>query len=113
MKVTYCSSSSGFWPAYSSQHCSRACFLINKKLRVSFWTVKHSRSDLSSLTLELRETMIHIHNVYSPPPGSLQDINREFLIYSLWDLLNKPGEHLLVRDFNVHHPMWGEARCTQ
>ena len=75
--------------------------------------MKHSRSDLSSLILKLKDMTLHIHNVYSSLSKSLWNINRDSLIYSLQQLLSRPGKHLLVRDFNIHHSMWEETRCMK
>jgi hypothetical protein len=112
MKITYCFNNSSFWSVYLQQYHSWICFLINKKLLILFWIMKHSKSDLFSLIFELEETMIHIHNMYLLFSEFLWDINREFLIYSLQNLLNKLNKHFLVRDFNVHHSTWKETKCT-
>jgi hypothetical protein len=111
MNATYCPGRSKFWPVYPSGFRSRACFLVNKDLSLSSWSVSHQQPDLSTLTLRLENHTLHIHNAYSRPPGALNITDRESPIYALAQLLNKPGEHLLVGDFNLHHPWWGGARC--
>ena len=95
MNVIFCFSSSSFWSIYSQQHWSQACFLMNKKILISFWTMKHSKSDLSLLTLKLKDMILHIHNVYLSSSRSLQNINKDFFIYSLQQLLSRFDEHLL------------------
>ena len=86
---------------------------MNKKILISSWIMKHSRSDFSSLTFKLKDMMLHIHNVYLLLLKSLQNVNKDFLIYSLQQLLSRSDEYLLVRDFNVHHSMWKKTRCMK
>ena len=113
MNVIFCSSSSDFWLVYLQQYQNQACFLINKKILISFWTVKHLKSDLSLLTLKLKNMTLYIHNVYSLSSESLWNINKNSLIYSLQQLLSKSNKYLLIRDFNVYHSMWRETRCMK
>jgi hypothetical protein len=111
MNATYCPSSCGFWPAYPRQFRTRACFLISKKIPLSSWTVSYPCPDFTTLTLQTENYTVHIHNIYSQPPGALNRVIRESPIYTLAQQLNKPGEHMLIGDFNLHHPSWGGARC--
>jgi hypothetical protein len=111
MNATYCPGRSRFWPAYPNRFHSRACFLVNKELSLSGWSVNHLQPGLSTLTLHLEDRTIHIHNIYSQSPGALNRVDRSSPIYMLPQLLSSPGEHLVMGDFNLHHPWWGGARC--
>jgi hypothetical protein len=111
MNATYCPGRSKYWPAYPQRFRSHACFLISKELSLSSWSVEHPQPDLTTLTLQLEDRTLHIHNIYSQPPGAYNTVVRESPIYALPTLLSKPGEHLVVGDFNLHHPWWGGARC--
>ena len=111
MNATYCLQNSGFWPAYPPQFHSRACFLVNKNLPLSSWSVVHPCPDLSTLTLQVEGRTLHIHNVYSSPPGALHIVNRDSPLYTLPQLLNTPSDHLVLGDFNLHHPTWDGPRC--
>ena len=111
MNATYCPSSSGFWPAYPKQFRSRACFLVRKTFPLSSWSVEYPAPDIASLTLQIEGRTIHIHNVYSKSPNSYTHINQESPIFKLPQLLSKPGEHVLLGDFNLHHPIWGGPQC--
>jgi len=74
--------------------------------------VKYFKSDLFSLIFELEKIIIHIHNMYLLSSKFLWDINKKFLIYYLWNLLNKFSEHFLIKNFNVYYSIWKEARYT-
>ena len=113
MNVIFCFNSSSFWSVYLWQHQNQACFLMNKKISISSWIVKHSRSDFSLLIFKLKNMMLHIHNIYLSLSRFLQNINKDFFIYSLQQLLSRSEEHLLVKNFNVHHSMWKETRCMK
>src|SRR2546430_1757712 len=111
MHATYCPGRSKFWPAYPQRFRTRACFLVNKALSLSSWSVDYPQPDLATLTLQLEDRVLHIHTVYSESPGALNTELRDSPIYSLRQLLDKPGEHLVLGDFNLHHPLWGGVRC--
>ena len=111
MNVTHCSSSCSYWSVYSSDHQSRACLMISKKLSHSIWTVKHSQSDIASVTLQLNDITVHIHSMYVLEPEGLCRMNHNFPIYRISQLLQKPGEHILLEDFNLHHSRWEETTC--
>jgi len=81
----------------------RVCFFVHKKLDPKKWAIRHYTKDLSTLTIHTGGSLgtIHIHNVYNPSPGqgsSLGDLNQV--------LTSLQGEHLVVGDFNLHHPLW-------
>jgi hypothetical protein len=62
--------------------------------------------DFSTLYIDLLDHTLHIHNLYSMPPGSERTTEYNTPIPLLRDALEAPGEHLLIGDFNVHHPWW-------
>ena len=113
MNVIFYFSSSNFWSIYLQQHWNQACFLMNKKILISFWTMKHSKSDFSLLIFKLKNMILHIHNVYLSFLKFLQNINKNFLIYSLQQLLSKSDEYLLVRNFNIHYLIWEKIKCMK
>jgi hypothetical protein len=81
----------------------RVCFFINKKLHPKQWTVQHHSRFLSTLTLRgtgLREP-VHIHNIYNPGPPAPSVLGE--LARAIEGL---SGAHLVVGDFNLHHPLW-------
>src|SRR5437016_1519810 len=56
---------------------------------------------------------VHIHNIYSARPESLRTVDRESPVYLLPQLLAAQGEHIVVGDFNLHHPIWGGSHCLE
>ena len=90
---------------YMNDANTRVCFFINKKLAPASYNVTHHSKDLVSMTLRLHNgRAIHIHNVYNPCRGGgpstlplLDQILKE----------HSEEEHLVVGDFNLHHPKWG------
>jgi hypothetical protein len=61
---TYCPSQTQFFPAYNdSKRCS--CFLINKRLDITYCDVIFLRPDCCSLQLRTESFIIWIHNIYS------------------------------------------------
>ena len=48
---------------------------------------------------------MHIHNVYNPSPAAVTTDNPSRLNQAR-GLIQAPGEHILVGDFNLHHPNW-------
>src|SRR5436190_4314811 len=111
MNATHCPGSSGFWPAYPKQFRSKACFLVRKTFPLSSWSVEYPAPDIASLTMQINDQIIHIHNVYSKPPRNYTHIDQNSPIFKLPELLKKPGEHVLLGDFNLHHPIWGGPQC--
>ena len=51
---------------------------------------------------------INVHNVYNPPPASHNDEAGTASITALNNALTMPGCHIVVGDFNLHHPLWCE-----
>jgi hypothetical protein len=110
---------------------TRTCFYVNKRLKVDDWDVEFSGGDCCSLRLRREEgPNIWIHNIYNPSPSSVNDPSPPQFIDSLQGslnldgslnsdssmnteepphvegLLNRSGEHIVLGDFNLHHPSW-------
>jgi hypothetical protein len=107
--ATYCPSSSAFYMAYNDEE-RRSCFLINKSLNISSWDVDYSGPDVCSLKLQLQDITLWIHNFYNQPPGSYYTTDYPSSLTLLPDLLAREGEHLVLGDFNLHHPLWSSPR---
>ena len=102
---TYCPSTSGFIPAYDDRQ-RRSCFLINRRLDPTTWSVEYPSPDLAVVCLQVEDRTIWVYNIYNPPPGSYSTDQTSTPISLLPDLLSRNGDHLLLGDFNLHHPMW-------
>lgn len=106
---TYCPRASNFVPAYDD--CKRrSCFLVNKNLDTTTWHAEFLGPDLAILNLRLKGTSIWIYNTYSQPPGGYGVTEYPTPIPRLAPLLEREGEHILLGDFNLHHPMWSGVR---
>lgn len=103
--TTYCPRAAPFFLAYPPEK-GRCCFLINKKLDISTWEPSFTSPDLGSLQIQAGGRRIWVHNVYSQPPKSHSDISSPTPIPMLTNLLEQEGEHIVLGDFNLHHPLW-------
>ena len=105
INATYCPSSCGYWPAYPKHFKSRVCFLVSKQIPLSKWLVQYPYLDIASLILQTKNYVVYIHNIYSAGLGGLGIVNQELPIYYLPQLFNELGEHIVIKDFNLHHPI--------
>ena len=85
---------------------TRVCFYISKALDPDKWKVKEHSPDLLTLTLRLDDRTLNIHNCYNQPP-KLATSRELGVLRDLRDALQSSGEHIIVGDFNLHHPLWG------
>ena len=78
------------------------------------WEVEFTSRDLSTLRLRTKcpnqeqDRWIKIHNAYNPPPGNRTP--QESVIPKLRTALDAGSEHIVVGDFNLHHPLWAGPR---
>ena len=84
----------------------------HKDIDSNTWEVEVAELDYFSVQLQLRDnhgTMetLTIHNVYNPGPPSTATASYRSTIPRLELGLEAEGEHLVVGDFNLHHPWWG------
>ncbi len=91
---------------YPLRHDTRVCFYVSKVLDPDKWKVKEHSPDLLTLTLSLGSETLHIHNCYNQPP-KLATSREQGVLRELPRALDSHGEHILLGDFNLHHPMWG------
>lgn len=93
--------------SYMPHPATRVCFFIHKRLALSTWNVKHHTPDFSILEIRISNARtIRIHNIYNP----CQQSGDPSLIPTIVDRLNESPsniEHILLGDFNLHHPLWG------
>ena len=102
--TTYCPRSAPFFLVYPLEK-GQCCFLVSKRLNTSTWEPSFQSPDLCSLQFEAEGRRIWIHNIYSQPPGSYNTTSFPTPIPSLASLLKQAGEHIVLRDFNIHHPL--------
>jgi hypothetical protein len=101
--TTYCPSASLFWPVYPTDKHARVCFIVNKHLDLTAWTINFFSDFLATLRLEINGGHIQIVNCYTLPQSSLLSLNAS-LIYQVLDLLPRQDKIMLLGDFNLHYP---------
>jgi endonuclease/exonuclease/phosphatase family metal-dependent hydrolase len=88
----------------------RICVYISKVLPTNSWQTTHHSNLLSTTTITTAPTLIRMHNYYNPPaPYNNRDPGP---LAQLPDLLGMAGQHILLGDFNLHHPLWGGDSVT-
>jgi hypothetical protein len=107
VSTSYNSFNIDFHLTYHSDDDVRICFYVNTKLDVNRWSMNFSFDDVC--TLEIRivdDRVINIHNVYNS--SLIFYISRVVLIVieTIKSKLNDEKEHVLLKDFNLHHSMW-------
>jgi exonuclease III len=111
--ATYCPGSCPFVPIFKKEG-TRSCLLVNKRLDINQWDARVTSKDLCSVRLLCAGKKIWVHSVYSPPPGSHSTRATQYPnpLDHLATLLEEEGDcqHLIVGDFNLHHPIWSGDR---
>jgi len=90
---------------------SRVSTYVNKKIPLSSWQETFHSDDLHSVTLRIEDgiqgsRIINIHNMYNPPPRSHNENEDLGTLVYLPQATRMPGEHIILGDFNLHHPLW-------
>ena len=106
LQTSYCPRSCQYDLAFPTEGRARTCILINKRLLPNRWMTGTS-PDYCWIRIETETEPMTIHNIYSETPPSYQTRNWNTPIPRLRDALQQPGQHLIVGDFNLHHPIWG------
>lgn len=95
------------FPAATEEGPARVCFFVNTCLDRAHWTVREHSRDLMTLKLQYIEhgqsRCIHIHNLYREATRG----NITAILDQLNGVLDEEEQHLVVGDFNLHHPTWG------
>lgn len=106
--ASYNPGDSGFYLVDSREEGSRVCCYVNKRISIDSWSETFHSKDLVTITLRVAcgSRVIHIHNCYNPPSqhSETEDLGT---LAVLPQALSMPGEHILLGDFNLHHPLWG------
>lgn len=96
--------------AYMDDLLTRVCFYINKKIALASWTVKFHLPDLCTLRIKTTTNRIlHIHNIYNPTIAS-EEPSKIPLLQTILET-SPLDEHMVLGDFNLHHPNWGGPNC--
>jgi endonuclease/exonuclease/phosphatase (EEP) superfamily protein YafD len=92
----------------NKQARSRVSIYVNKEISIGSWEEVFHSPDAVMVTLRLAggTQAINVHNVYNPSPASHNDETGTASIMALNSALTMPGHHIVVGDFNLHHPRW-------
>jgi hypothetical protein len=104
--TTYCPRRCQYNLVFPQQGRARTALFINKQLPIAKWYAGQE-PDYCWVKLELDSGPITIHNVYSESPGSYVTTEWNTPIHQIIEAIKAPGRHLVVGDFNLHHPLWG------
>jgi ribonuclease HI len=100
---------------YMENEGTRVCFYISRRL-YGTWSHTHHSPDLSTLSIKVQEQgqnerTIHIHNVYNPSPSTDCPTGTLPLLEQMLQQYKASEEHIVLGDFNLHHPYWGGINC--
>jgi exonuclease III len=106
--ATFNPRNSAFHACDARAETARVCCYINKRISTDSWTETHHSDDLMSITLRFAgdRRVVNIHNCYNPPPLSHSESSNLGTLDKLPQALSMSGEHILLGDFNLHHPLW-------
>lgn len=95
----------GYHTVFPSPRASIALF-ISKKLDSSTWSTWDPpgatlTDHIQTVTIETPIGRLHVRNIYNRPRLHTRDV-----LDQIDRRLRQPGEHLLLGDFNLHHPTW-------
>lgn len=102
----------------------RVCFYVNKRIDPKSWSIRYHTRDASTLTVKTDRGAIHVHNIYVESKVRDEgDENRQELraatakatLQVVRRLLRNSGagQHVVVGDFNLHHPLWSQTTQSQ
>lgn len=115
--TTYKQTHQRFVLEYMDHRETRVCFFINKRIDPKTWKVTHHTPDLATVHLTVKgdgntPRTINIHNIYKPP--SREDYQgEEDILDNLNEALQGRGEHVLLGDLNMFHPLWSDPLSTR
>lgn len=106
----YCLREAGYHAVHYSTNEYRVTTLVNESLGASKWDSKCPNPDIIIVTIHTNEGDLHVYNVYNFSTQSLTHC-LEGTLPLLRQQLLKPGNHIIVDDFNFYHPVWGDHQC--
>jgi hypothetical protein len=98
-----------FHLTYEQKHNVRICFYINVKLNVNDWSIEHVFFDVCIFKFKITQKninrIVHIHNVYNALSISYSSNELLSSLKTIKRLLNNDAEHVLLKNFNLHHSL--------
>ena len=85
---------------------------VNKRILRNRISEIHKEKDLVSLRISTSKEDIYIYNVYIGPTTYLTK-DTPPILYNLKRLLENKGKHIILGDFNLHHPLWNSSTYSK
>lgn len=109
---------SGFHLLYKPRGNTQVCLYINERIDPDSWEIEYGSADICTLKIKIQnnnvKSLIYIYNVYNPFPTSYSSTESPSTFLEVEHALNVDAKHILLGDFNLHHPYWsGPSRPTQ
>ena len=106
--ITHCPAASPFTLVWAEPN-SRSCLFVNKAINSSRWEQQITSRDMYSVSIRMSKGELWIYSIYAQPPGLHTTRAEEYAnpFSDLRELLEEQGNirHIVVGDFNVHHPL--------
>ncbi|KNG79995.1 putative reverse transcriptase [Aspergillus nomiae NRRL 13137] len=84
---------------------ARVALYISRKINPRTWRHTVHSADCQELELHVQGRKLRIFNIYNPGPW---DTNRTGTVELLDRVVAPRGDHIILGDFNLHHPAWSE-----
>jgi hypothetical protein len=106
VSTSYNSFSIDFHLLYKMKENVRMCFYVNTKLNVNNWSIDFVFSDMRTLKLNLNDQrIVNIHNVHSVSSVFYASNASLFIIEMTQHRFVVDEEHVLLKNFNLHHSL--------
>jgi exonuclease III len=93
--------SHGYKLAFEFQaNANRVAFYVRNELKN--WRATRRVDHIATISVETDFDIVHFHDFYIPP-----DKISTWYIDWIMESLNAEGQHVIMGDFNLHHPWWG------
>ena len=104
---------SEFHLLYSSDADIRVYFYVSEHINLDSWEVKYFTSNLCFLKINVfiksEKQVIQIHNVYNFSLISYSSRDSLSILSTLVSQLRTSEEHIILKDFNLHHLYWSDS----
>jgi hypothetical protein len=110
VSTSYNSFSTNFHLLYEMKKNVRVCFYVNTKLNVNNWSIDFVSSDMCTLKFNLNDQrIVNIHNVYNVSSMFYASNALLLIIETTQTRLIIDEEHVLLKNFNLHHFLWNDS----
>jgi hypothetical protein len=94
------------WQPVIGPTLGRVCFLLSAGAAQKQRRVTSTTPDLLSILLDSDLGPVWVHNIYNPPKNCPQPQDFVNPLTRIHEVLSWEGNHILLGDFNLHHPLW-------